>query len=129
MPDFINLDDVDFAPFGLSAGAVAGPLVFAGGMALDLTTLKRFPQAETIADETRLCLEELDRTLKEAGCSLKDVIKINCYLTKDEFRTEFWATYDAIMDPLGVKAVRLTQVAGMACDCRVELDAVAVRQP
>jgi 2-iminobutanoate/2-iminopropanoate deaminase len=127
MTTFINFDDADLSRYGLSAGAVAGNLVFAGAMALDLDTLQRVPEAKTIADETRICLRELERTLAEAGCTLKDLLKVNCYLTEDEYRTEFWATYDEIFAPLGTRAVRLTQVAGVAGDCRVELDAVAVR--
>jgi 2-iminobutanoate/2-iminopropanoate deaminase len=124
MKRFITHDDADHERYGLTAGAVAGELVFVGTMAMDLDTLRRKPEAETIADETRLCVESLQRTLGEAGCALGDLVKVNCYLAHDEDRGEFWTTYDALV-PAG--AVRLTQVAGIAGDCRVQLDAVAVR--
>jgi 2-iminobutanoate/2-iminopropanoate deaminase len=127
MPTFINFEDTDLARFGLSAGAIAGNLVFAAAMALDLDKLERSAEAETIADETRICIRELERILAEAGCTLDDLVKVNCYLSEDEYRAEFWATYDAIFEPVKSSAVRLTQVAGLAGGCRVELDAVAVR--
>ena len=125
MATFFNTEEL--SRYGLSGGAIAGNLVFTGAMALDLETLKRVPEAATIADETRICLEQLESGLAEAGCRLEDLVKVNCYLSEDEYRTEFWATYDAICRPRGIKAVRLTQVAGVAGDCRVELDAIAVR--
>jgi 2-iminobutanoate/2-iminopropanoate deaminase len=112
---------------GRSAAVVVGELVFADASALDPDTYRRVPEARSIADETRICLRELERTLAEAGCTLKDLLKVNCYLTEDEYRTEFWATYDEIFASVRSQAVRLTQVAGIAGDCRVELDAVAVR--
>jgi 2-iminobutanoate/2-iminopropanoate deaminase len=120
-------NDAELSRYGLSGGAIAGSLVFTGAMALDLDKLERVPEADTIADETRICIEQLERSLNDAGCRLEDLAKINCYLSEDEYRTEFWATYDAICQPRGIKAIRLTQVAGIAGGCRVELDAVAVR--
>lgn len=127
MTTFINFEDADLSRFGLSAGAIAGNLVFAAAMALDLDTLKRPADAETIADETRICIRELERILAEAGCTLDDLVKVNCYLSEDEYRAEFWAAYDERFASVKSQAVRLTQVAGIAGDCRVELDAVAVR--
>jgi 2-iminobutanoate/2-iminopropanoate deaminase len=125
MTTFIK--DPGLEPYGLSAGAVAGNMVFTGAMALDLDSLTRVPEAKTIADETRICIEELERGLEKAGCTLNDLVKVNCYLTEDEYRTEFWATYDEIFASVEGQAVRLTQVVGVAGGCRVELDAVAVR--
>ena len=110
--------------YGLTAAAIAGELVFTGTMAMDLETLRRAPDAHTIADETRLCVASIERTLAEAGCGLADLVKVNCYLADDADRAEFWEAYDALV-PAG--AVRLTQVAGIAGDCRVQLEVVAVR--
>ncbi|WP_425839935.1 RidA family protein [Streptomyces fractus] len=125
MNRFLNGEGSDLAEYGLSSGVVAGNVVFAAAMALDGATMQRQSTAATIADETRICLEQLDGILKEAGCGLQDIVKINCYLSDDAYRTEFWQTYDDFFADIGSEAVRLTQVAGVACGCRVELDAVA----
>jgi enamine deaminase RidA (YjgF/YER057c/UK114 family) len=127
MTRFITHSDADHERYGLTAGAIAGNLVFVGTMAMDLDTLARKPEAVTIADETRLCLESLERTLGEAGCGLGDLLKVNCYLAEDGFRGEFWAAYDERLAPYRSTAVRLTQVAGIAGGCRVQLDAIALR--
>lgn len=122
------LDDTDLSAYGLSSGAIAGDLVFAAAMALDGDTMGRQAEAVTIEDETRICLQQLVDLLGKAGCGLEDIVKINCYLADDSYRTEFWATYDDVFADIDSAAVRLTQVVGIACGCRVELDAVAVRK-
>jgi 2-iminobutanoate/2-iminopropanoate deaminase len=122
MPRFLHSDE----KHGLSAGVVVGELVFADANGLDLDTLRRVAGAETVADETRICLERLQQTLAEAGSSLSDVIKVNSYLARDEDREEFWAAYDSCF-PAGPKPPRVTQVTSLDGDARVALDVVAVR--
>lgn len=127
MNRFLTDDPKLAAEYGLSGGAIAGGLVFAAAMALDGETMQRDARAVTIADETRMCLEELDATLKRAGSvGLGGIVKINCYLANDEDRAEFWQTYDKIFEDYTQPHVRITQVVGIACGCRVELDAIAV---
>ncbi|MGW4339262.1 RidA family protein [Rhodococcus koreensis] len=75
---------------------------------------------------TRICLERLEATLKQEGCSLAGVVKVNCYLSEDSYRSEFWRTYDEILVTNEDPAVCITQIVGIACECRVELDAIAV---
>lgn len=128
MTTFLNEPGSDLPAYGLSSGAIAGDMVFAAAMALDGATMRRDAAAVTIADETRICLGQLEQLLGEAGCGLGDIVKINCYLADDSYRTEFWATYDDVFADIDSAAVRLTQVVGIACGCRVELDAVAVRK-
>jgi 2-iminobutanoate/2-iminopropanoate deaminase len=126
MSRFINPEGSNLADYGLSSGAVAGGLVFAAAMALDGETMLRHSSVVTIADETKMCLEDLAQTLSMAGCGLEDLIKVNCYLSDDSYRAEFWKTYDEVFSTVDSQAVRITQVVGIACECRVELDAVAV---
>lgn len=115
------------AKYGLGGAAVVDDtLVFAGGMALDLKTITRLPEAETIADETRMCFDGIASILKQADCSLRDIVKVNCYLTDDAYRGEFWSTFKEIFAP-GPYPKRLTLVAGLAGDCRVELEVMAVK--
>ncbi|MFG2658507.1 RidA family protein [Streptomyces sp. NPDC048425] len=111
---------------GFSAGVDVGDLVYADASALDHPKLERVAEAATIADETRVCLERLRRTLADAGCALADVVKVNCYLTDDSYRAEFWQTFDEVLAP-GPYPLRVTQVGGLAGEARVLLDAVAAR--
>jgi 2-iminobutanoate/2-iminopropanoate deaminase len=122
VPTFLESDETH----GLSAGVAVGELVFADASAIDLDALKRLAAAETVADETRICLERLQHTLERAGSGLPDVIKVNAYLAEDEYREEFWAAYDAHFPP-GPKPPRVTQVTSLDGDARVMIDAVAVR--
>jgi 2-iminobutanoate/2-iminopropanoate deaminase len=128
MNTFLNSPVSDLASCGISAGAIAGDLVFAAAVALDGETMLRRVAAVTIEDETRICLDQLEQLLGQAGCDLADIVKINCYLSADSYRTEFWATYDEVFAEISTSAVRLTQVAGIVGECRVELDAIAVRR-
>lgn len=125
---FTALGDADHDKYGLSAGAVAGDVVFAATMALDFDKLERKQEAETIADETRICLEELESVLARAGCTLRDVVKTTCYLSDESYRMEFVGAYQQVFDP-GPYPARTTLTVGIAGDCRVEIDAVAIRPP
>ena len=53
-------------------------------------------------------------------------MKVNCYLSDDAYRAEFWQAFDKAFAP-GPYPVRITQVGGLAGDARVLLDAVAAR--
>ncbi|MET9262541.1 RidA family protein [Amycolatopsis sp. NPDC004079] len=114
--------------FGLGGAAVIGDLVFLGGMALDLTTLTRQPEAVTIADELRICLAGILKTLEQADGTLADIVKVNCYLSDDQYRAEFREAFKEVFAP-GPYPKCLTIVAGLAGDCRVEIEVVAVKPP
>lgn len=123
---FLNPAGEQLAAFGLSAGAATRELVFAASMAMDTETLSRVPEATTIAAETRIVLANVARTLGEAGCTLDDVVKATCYLADDSYRAEFWGAWAEVFAP-ETKPTRLTFVAGVAGDCRVQVDVIAVR--
>ena len=110
---------------GSSGAAAAHDYMFAAVNALDITSMKRDPSANTVADETRTCLEKLKAVLAKKGLSLRDLVKVNAYLSQDSYRTEFWDAYKRALEP-GPYPARCTWVAGLAADCRVQLDAVAV---
>lgn len=122
---YLNPRNDPYPKYGMNPGASAHGMVFAGGMALDLHTLKRVPEAVTIADETRIALKEVEDVLAAAGCTLRDVVKMTCYLSDNAYRQEFWQAYTEVFGD-GPYPARCTFVAGIASDCRVELDAVAV---
>lgn len=126
MTQYLNPRNSPYPQYGLNPGVATNGYVFAGGMALDLHTLERLPGADTIANETKLCLKEIEEILEAAGCTLRDVVKTTCYLSDDSYRAEFWKAYTEVFAP-GPYPARCTFVVGIAAGCRVEIDAIAVR--
>ena len=127
MTEFLNPSQLgDFASAGLSSGAATDVFVYAAGLALDPSTLKRRADAETIAAETRICLRNIEAILAQAGLSLRHVVKTTCYLSHGSHRGEFIAAYKEMFDP-GPYPARCTFVLGLAADLRVQIEAVAVR--
>lgn len=129
MPTFLTYPGSDpelRRKFGLGGAAVIGDLIYLGGMALDLTTLTREAEAVTIADELRISLAGILKTLEQTGCTLADIVKVNCYLSDDQYREEFREAFKAVFAP-GPYPKCLTIVAGLAGDCRVEIEVVAVK--
>ena len=71
MIDYLNPADLgDFSPQGLSSGTATDVFVYAAGLAIDPETMARRKEAESIADETRICLENVSRILADAGLTL-----------------------------------------------------------
>lgn len=122
----IHVDGLpDLRPYGLSQGVETDNVVFVPSMALESGELRRDRNAVTVGDETRIVLERLDRKLNAIGLSLKDVVKTTCYLTDRNHFTEFAEEYKKHWD--GDYPTRVTVYVGLATDCRVEIDAVAVK--
>lgn len=126
MTEYLNPGDLSYPRFGMNPGVATRDYVFAGGMALDLETLARKDEADTIANETRVALREIEGVLAAGGCTLQDIVKTTCYLADDAYRKEFWEAYTEVFGP-GPYPARTTLVVGIAGDCRVEIDAVALR--
>lgn len=110
---------------GLGGAALAGDRLFAGAMAIDLTTLSRVADARSVADETRICFDSVRATLERAGGTLRDIAKMTCYVSAQEYIAETWRTLEEIFAP-GPCPKRITLVAGLAGDCRVEFEVMAV---
>ena len=101
--------------------------VFAASMALSFDTpRRRDPAAVTIADEARICFERLEAKLNAAGCGLKDVAKMTCYLSDRAHQPEFVEVYKKYWEA-GSYPVRCTFFVGLALDCRIEIDCIAVK--
>ena len=126
MTEYLNPWNLPYPSFGMNPGVATKDFVFAGGMALDLDTVQRKAEADTIARETRIAFDEVEAILAAAGCTLRDVVKTTCYLSDDSYRAEFWQAFKEVFDP-GPYPARCTFVVGIAGNCRVELDVVAVR--
>lgn len=121
-----NAPTFDRSP--LSQGVETDQLVFVVGMAVDEASDTRIKEAVTVEDETRIALEAIRTVLGEAGCSLEDVVKTTVYVSDpshydamNRVYREFWAE--------GQEPVRCSLFVGIGADCRVEIDAVAVKPP
>ena len=112
---------------GVSRGVVTDHFAFASAVAIDVRTMKRLTQADTVGNETRICLEQIETTLKEAGLTRRNVVKTTCYLRDEAHRMEFLAAYKAFFGD-GPYPCRCTVVLGIAGDCRVQVEATAVVQ-
>lgn len=119
-------DAETMARYGLGGIAVVEDLVFTGGMAIDLRTLERPGEADTIAAETRICFERIRERLALVGCTLRDLAKITCYIEEDAYRDEMRDTVREVLAP-GPYPKQITLVAGIGGDCRVEFEILAVR--
>ncbi len=114
------------ASYPLSQGVETETMVFANGMAFDLATETRMAAAETIADETRIVLDSLAAVLADAGCGLADVVKTTVYLTERAHYQEMNSVYRTYWEP-GDYPTRATVYVGIGSECRVEIDAIAVK--
>ncbi|MDT0203045.1 RidA family protein [Nocardioides sp. AE5] len=126
MTEYLNPWNLPYPEFGMNPGVATKDFVFAGGMALDFDTITRRADADSVATETRMCLEEVQAILEAAGCTIKDIVKMTCYLSDNAHRQEFWTAYKDFMGD-GPYPARVTYAVGIAGGCRVELDAIAVR--
>lgn len=126
MPEYLNPWNLPYPDVGMNPGVATRDFVFAGGMAFDFETMARRADADSIAAETRLSLEELQAVLEAGGCTMRDIVKMTCYLGDDAYRPEFWTAYKEFLGE-GPYPARVTYSVGIAGGCRVELDAIAVR--
>jgi 2-iminobutanoate/2-iminopropanoate deaminase len=125
MIQYINPPELgDYTPSGLSSGTASDKFVYAAGLALDHATMKRRADAQTIAEETRICLENIGIILAEAGLGLRDIVKTTCYLRDEAYRGEFIEAYRDVFAP-GPYPARCSFVVGLASDLRVQIEATA----
>lgn len=81
--------------------------------------------AKDFEEETRLCFRNVELALEQSGGSLKDLVKINAYLTS----AEDYPVYDSIRQELlgaAPPASATVIVAGLLANAHLEIDAVAI---
>lgn len=101
-------------------------VMVSGTVAFDEQTGHRSAEADTIQSETRLCMEIIEGLLRSAGCSLSDVVKTNVYLADGEYYAAMNEAYAEYWEK-GQFPTRATLIVGLVSDCRVEIDAIAVK--
>jgi 2-iminobutanoate/2-iminopropanoate deaminase len=98
--------------------------VYASSLAIDVETMRRVPEAATVAQETNVVLDRIQVRLSQSGLTLRDVIKTTCYVSDEAYRMEMIEAYKKRFAP-GPYPARVTVALGLAGDCRVQIEAVA----
>jgi 2-iminobutanoate/2-iminopropanoate deaminase len=115
----ITLDNVEGLP--LSDAVRFGDLIFVSGMvAFDE---KGAIVQGGIAAETRQTFRNIEQVLAKAGSSLADVLKVNIILTDASDFDAFNTAYRKLF-PKSPPA-RISMVAGLTIDARLEVDVIA----
>lgn len=112
------------APVGpYSQAIVEGNLIFCSGQAaLNPQTGKI--ETDSVADQTKITLLNLESVLQEAGSGLQNVIKCNVYLADMEDFQEMNQVYEEMFAPH--KPARTTiEAARLPLDAKVEIECVA----
>lgn len=112
--------------FPYSEGIVVGKTLYIAGQQGIDESEKLKPGG--IGPETRAALENLAKVVKAAGFELKDVVAVTVYLADMKEFSEMNKVYRSFMtDP---KPTRTTvQVAALYDSARIEISAIAVKQP
>ena len=80
-----------------------------------------------IVEQTRKTIDNLQAILEEAGYSLADVVKVNCWL--DDPR-DFWSFNGVFESAFGSNPpARSTVQTQLVVDAKVEMDLIAYRPP
>ena len=106
----------------LSHGITAGPFVFVSGQ------VPRDPSTGSIPDgieaQTTVVIANIDRVLRAAGSSLKDVVKVTAHLADLREREGFNRVYREMFDaPFPARTTVGSQLDGIL----VEIDVIAIR--
>lgn len=100
-----------------------GVVYCSGQVSLDPSTGELV--GESVADETRGCLENLSAVLEAAGTSLAQVVKVTAYLTDLSDFSDFNDAYSQFF-PADPPARATVGVAALPKGARVELDCTAL---
>lgn len=105
-----------------SAGLECDGWIYVSGQGpLDVKTMTIV--GETIEDQTRLTMRNVEAVLQNAGCTLQDVVKCTCYLSDIADFDAFSRVYSEFFP--GIKPTRTTVEARLWGDMKIEIDAVA----
>jgi len=107
---------------GYTPALVAGDYVFVSGQGpLDPATLE--VRGTTVAEQTRLTLENLVELVRAAGGEPQDIVRCTCYLASIDSFDEFTAAYEAFFDhaPRPTRTTIGCELSGIL----VEIDCIA----
>jgi 2-iminobutanoate/2-iminopropanoate deaminase len=104
-----------------SQAIVAGDLVFVAGQ-VPVDPITKAVIGKTVFEQTCAVLGYMQAILEEAGCTLNDIVKINCYLTDlTQFAEMNRAFEQFFQEPYPVRTTVGVQLIGF----EVEMDCIA----
>jgi len=126
MKRVISTDEAPAAVGAYSQATTNGDLLITAGQ-LPLTTDGELLDAESVADQTRQCLRNVEAILASEGLSLDDVLKTTVYLDDIDDFDEFNEAYSEFFesDPPARSAVGAGAVPKGAA---VEIEAIATTE-
>ncbi len=108
-----------------SQGIQAGNMVFVSGQ-LPIVPETGELLRGSVAEQTRQSLQNIQRILAEAGCTLADVVKTTIFLKSMDDFAEVNAAYAAFF-PENAPARACVQVAKLPKDADLEIEAIAAK--
>ena len=121
--EFINAKSAPRAVGPYAHAVVFGNLIFCSGQ-IGIDPKTNGLQTHTIEGQTKRTLSNLNDVLKEAGSSLKDIIKTTLYLTNMHDFPRFNKIYEQVLQKH--RPARATVgVARLPKGARIEIEAVA----
>jgi 2-iminobutanoate/2-iminopropanoate deaminase len=82
--------------------------------------------AEPFEEEAKMCMGNVERALKKAGATLKDVVRITTYLTDVERDYPAWAKVRKATFEGALPASSTVGIKALLVNARMEIDTVAV---
>jgi len=122
----ISTDDAPAAVGAYSQATTNGSILMTAGQ-LPLTTDGELLDGESVADQTRQCMHNVEAILEAEGCSLSDLLKTTVFLDDIDDFDEFNEAYSEFFDeaPPARSAVGVGAVPKGAA---VEIEAVAATE-
>lgn len=116
-------------PFAFSQAVRVGDLVFVSGQVGD--DLETFEVVgDTIEEQTRQCLKNVEEILAEAGLTLDHVVRVSAYLSHPEDFDRFNKTYSEIFSkPYPARITGYVDMRDYLLEMEVIADASSVRKP
>lgn len=115
-------DKLDSSQMPYSAGVLCDGWFYLSGQGpLNVATSEII--GDTIEDQTRVTLQNLEKVLHAAGYTFENVVKCTCYIADIADFDAFSRTYTEFFS--GVKPARTTVAAALWNGIKVEIDAVA----
>jgi reactive intermediate/imine deaminase len=125
MRSVIHNEDVPVAPDDFSQGFAVDNLIFTAGQ-VPMTNKGEVLLDESVGEQTRVCLENMQGILEEAGASMDDVVKTTVYLDDIDDFDEMHGVYQEFFTG-DMPARSVVEVATVLKGAAVKIEAIAVR--
>ncbi|WP_459820380.1 Rid family detoxifying hydrolase [Halorubrum luteum] len=125
MKELVSTDDAPAAVGAYSQAAMTDDLLFTAGQ-LPLTVDGELLDDESVAVQTRQCLENVEAILASEGLGLEDVLKVSVFLDDIEEFDEMNEAYAEFFDA-SPPARSAIEVGNVPKGAAIEVEAIATR--